>query len=289
MLDLLAGHPYLKQLVMSSLAGIGVYVACAIVVLVAELSQRSDMSVYRTRSALNDLAYGIFYQCSIYNLVAAPLFSLLAPRLQFLRIGLLSDLPPLPSLVVSWLIFDFLNYWVHRAQHSMRPLWAFHSVHHAQTELTFLSSNRIHVFEQLYVGMLMMVPGFLLGSAQPRWLPILFLQLFFETIQHSRLNWSFGPLRRVVVSPLLHRFHHSADEREYNGNFGRVFSLWDVIFGTYVHADTNAPERQGVDGMVIAETLTAQFFHPVRYLAGVWFGGAKGTRAVTAEPQSDPA
>ncbi len=152
-------------------------------------------------------------------------------------------------------------------QHSVRPLWAFHSVHHAQTRLTFLSTNRIHALEQLYVGVLMMVPAFLLGIPQPRWLPLLLMQVFSENLQHARLNWSFGRMGRLFVSPAFHAVHHSTDEREYNGNYGRVLSLWDLVFGTFVRSERTT-RRYGVDGMDVPETLVAQFVHPFRELAG---------------------
>jgi sterol desaturase/sphingolipid hydroxylase (fatty acid hydroxylase superfamily) len=118
----------------------------------------------------------------------------------------------------------------------------------------------------------MIIPAFLLGMPQPRWLPILMVQVFSETMQHSRLTWTFGPLRRLLVSPAFHSMHHSIDPREYNGNYGRVFSLWDALFGTFVHAEQPA-QRQGVEGMFVPETLTAQFIHPFRYLAGAPVSG----------------
>jgi sterol desaturase/sphingolipid hydroxylase (fatty acid hydroxylase superfamily) len=266
MLELLARHHFLYELIRSTLLGLGVYAACALIIVAAELLQRCDMSIYRTPNALNDLAYVVFYQCSIYSLLVGPLFALLEPRLRFLRFGLMLNLPPVVALIACWVIFDFLNYWTHRLQHSARPLWAFHSVHHTQTRLTFLSANRIHAIEQLYVGILMMIPAFLLGVAQPRWLPLLLAQVFSETMQHSRLRWTFGPVRRVLVSPAFHAVHHSTDEREYNGNYGRVLSIWDLLFGTYVHSDRTT-RRQGVDGMDVPEKLTAQFIHPFRVLA----------------------
>jgi len=267
MLDFLVRHRFLEELVMSTLMGLGVYCFCALIVIAVELSQRSDMSIYATRNALNDLAYVVFYQCSIYNIVVLPLFIFLGPRLHFAPSGLLLRLPPVAGFLICWLIFDFLNYWIHRLQHAVKPLWAFHSVHHTQTRLTFLTGNRIHVLEQLSMGLLMIIPAFLLGISQPRWLPILLVQVFSETMQHSRLTWTFGPLRRMLVSPVFHSMHHSADAREYNGNYGRVFSVWDALFGTFVHADEPALGH-GVEGMVVPETLTAQFIHPFRYLAG---------------------
>ncbi len=260
-------HPFLRELALSTLVALGVYAVCAAAIVVAELLNRRDMSVYRTRHALNDLAYAVFYKCSIYNLLVIPLFALLAPRLQFLRVGLLSPLPPIASFVVCWIVADFLNYWMHRLQHGLRPLWAFHSVHHTQTQLTFLSANRIHAIEQLIAGVVMIVPAFVLGLPQRLWLPLLFAQIFTETAQHARLTWTYGPLHRLIVSPAMHVLHHSTDPREYNGNYGRVFSLWDVLFGTFVRSER--PERRyGVEGMDVPERLTAQFLHPFRYLRG---------------------
>ncbi|HYM62434.1 MAG TPA: sterol desaturase family protein [Thermoanaerobaculia bacterium] len=265
--EFLARHAFLHDLAASTLIGLGVYVLCALIIIGAELAGRRDMSIYRTPNALNDLAYAVFYQCSIYNLLVSPLFALLTPRLHFLRAGLLLNMPPAAALIVCWIIFDFLNYWTHRLLHSVRPLWAFHSVHHTQTRLTFLSANRIHVLEQVTTGILMIVPAFLLGIPQPRWLPLLLMQIFSETMQHARLSWTFGPLRRLLVSPAFHAVHHSTDKREYNGNYGRVFSVWDALFGTYVHSEERE-RRYGVDGMDVPEKLTAQLAHPFRVLAG---------------------
>ena len=69
-LAFLAEHAFLRSLVMTTLMGLGVYLLCALVGITAEMSQRHDMSVYRTRNSLNDLAYVVFYQCSIYSLLA---------------------------------------------------------------------------------------------------------------------------------------------------------------------------------------------------------------------------
>jgi sterol desaturase/sphingolipid hydroxylase (fatty acid hydroxylase superfamily) len=268
LIELLAKHPALYELVISTLIGLGVYAVCALIVIAAELSHGGDLRIYRTRSALIDLAYAVFYKCSIYNVLVFPLYALLVPRLQFLRVNALAAMPAVWSVLLGWLIFDFLNYWTHRMQHAISPLWAFHSVHHTQTHLTFLSANRIHAFEQLYIGVLMLVPAFLLGIPQPRWLPILFVQIFSETLQHAQLDWSFGPLRRLFVSPVTHAIHHSAEGHQYNANYGRVLAVWDVLFGTYVFE--RGPRRFGVDGMDVPDRLGAQFIHPFRLLAARW-------------------
>lgn len=265
-LELLARHRSLRELVVGTLIGLGVYAVCALIIVAAELRTKRDMRIYRTRNALNDLAYGVFYKCSIYNFLVFPLFAFLSPRLQFLQLHAMRKVPESVAIVACWILFDFFNYWTHRLQHAVRPLWAFHSVHHTQTQLTFLTANRIHAVEQLYVGMLMIIPAFILGVPQPRWLPLLLVQTFSETMQHAQLDWTFRPLRWLFISPVTHAVHHSADEREYNANYGRVLSLWDVVFGTFVFPSERT-RRYGVDGMNVPETLMGQFVHPFRYLA----------------------
>jgi len=263
---MLARHPFLRELAVTTLIGIGVYAVCVLIVLIAEKRERRDFSAYRRRSALNDLGYVVFYKCSIYSILVMPLFAFLSPRLQFLHIDLLQRLPWLASVLLAWLAFDFVNYWIHRLQHSSRLLWAFHSVHHATTELTFLSSHRTHFLEQLATGLLLLVPALVLGIPQRLWFPILFLQLLSETCQHARLSWNFGPLHALLVSPTFHSMHHSVDEQHYNTNYGRVFSIWDWLFGTFIAAKEPV-QRVGVEGMEIPERLTAQFAHPFRFLA----------------------
>ncbi len=258
-------HPFLRQLAVSTAVGLGIYAACAAVIVIAEIVHRRDMSVYRTRNALNDLAYAVFYKCSIYNVMVAPFFGVVVARLQFFRVGLLTRMPAGLSLIVCWVAADFLHYWIHRLLHAAVPLWAFHSVHHTQTRLTFLSANRIHALEELTTGTIMIVPALVLGLPQRLWLPLLLLQLFSETAQHARLSWSFGPLHRLLVSPAFHAVHHSTDAREYNGNYGRVLSLWDLLFGTFVRP-TTAVRSYGVAGMDVPERLGAQFVHPFRML-----------------------
>ena len=70
----LARHHFLHELVTSTLIGASVYAVCALTILTAEWRQHRDLSVYRSRNALNDLAYVVFYQCSIYNLLVSPFF-----------------------------------------------------------------------------------------------------------------------------------------------------------------------------------------------------------------------
>ena len=105
---------------------------------------------YLSRAFLNDVAYSLFYRAGFYStFIAAAVTNLLAPRLAFMKVELLAQLPLAAAYVLYWIIADLLGYWIHRLQHRSRVLWAFHSIHHAPEQLSFLTSFRLHPIEQL--------------------------------------------------------------------------------------------------------------------------------------------
>lgn len=244
-----------------------VVVLCLALVGLLEWSQRRDLTHYRTRGFANDLVYSFFYQGGVYSLlVYVPLFGAMQEHLGFAKLGLLHDLPLPVAFVAYWLIADFLNYWLHRAFHSWAPLWAFHSVHHAPKQMTFLTSNRNHIVEQMLINAAMLLPIVVMGAPKAVWVPMLVLMSVGESLQHARLDWRYGPLYRVFVSPMFHNLHHSTRPEEYNGNYGKILSVWDFVFGTGIDRD-RLPEHYGLVDSPLDENLRTQLLHPFRVLA----------------------
>jgi sterol desaturase/sphingolipid hydroxylase (fatty acid hydroxylase superfamily) len=79
---------------------------------------------------------------------------------------------------------------------------------------------------------------------------------------HANLNWTFGPLRYVVVSPVFHRWHHA--RAVCDKNFASTFSLWDLMFGTYHMPVGELPKDYGIDDKEMPEGLLAQLAYPLR-------------------------
>jgi sterol desaturase/sphingolipid hydroxylase (fatty acid hydroxylase superfamily) len=259
----LAALLHLRELARTTAYAAALSLALFLVIYALERWRGGDRSRYRTRSFLNDIAYAVFYQGQFYSLLVFALVArLLDPYVGAFRLNSVSYLPPIIAFVVWWLTADFFGYWVHRWQHRSRILWAFHCVHHAPATLTFLTSYRIHLVEQLTTNLLLFVPLLILGIPPRAWLGVKFVQAFFEGIQHSDLDWRFGRLYRVVVSPTFHAIHHSAEQRHYDRNFGKILSVWDFVFGTA--ASDARPTRFGVDGLVMRESLVDQFLRPFR-------------------------
>lgn len=245
---------------------------------------------YLSRAFLNDVAYSLFYRAGFYStFIAAAVTNLLAPRLAFMKVELLAQLPLVAAYVLYWIIADLLGYWIHRLQHRSRVLWAFHSVHHAPEQLSFLTSFRLHPIEQLVTNVIMIGPLLVLGIPTVNWLPLVLLQNAFEFAQHAELRWSYGRLYRVVVSPTFHAFHHSTDRAHYDKNFGKVLSVWDFLFGTAVQGER--PTSFGIEGTVIPERLSAQLVAPFRTVLHTWRQPAPPTSPQTgrASPPAETA
>jgi sterol desaturase/sphingolipid hydroxylase (fatty acid hydroxylase superfamily) len=122
--------------------------------------------------------------------------------------------PPLAALLFL-LAYDLGYYWFHRAQHATPLLWRVHAVHHSETDLNATSYLRQHFTESALQSFAIMVPLLLVVSVLPRtmaWVAI--LSAFVQFFAHSALPIHFGPLSAVVISPRLHRIHHSAASAE---------------------------------------------------------------------------
>ncbi|EGJ48441.1 sterol desaturase family protein [Desulfocurvibacter africanus] len=169
--------------------------------------------------------------------------------------GLLSIVhAPYPlALLTSILVLDLAIYFQHWAFHVWRPLWMLHRVHHADTAFDFTTGNRFHPLEIMLSMIFKLALVLLLG-------PPAFAVLLFEVMlnglsmfNHANIAIPVGMdkyLRLLVVTPDMHRVHHSTDRREANHNFGFNLPWWDRIFATY-----KAQPRLGHETMPIGLTI----------------------------------
>ena len=244
--------------------------ALFVVIAAIERFYRVPADHYRSRGFLHDAAYWFYYRTGLhYFLFLAALFGAISASLGPLNLKLLDGLPFAAQALLYMAVADFFVYWIHRAQHHFRFLWAFHSTHHSQEHLNFMTSQRVHPVDHLFQDILMFIPLRMLGFDETAWIPMYLWGEFSLAAQHSRIPWRYGPLYRIVVSPAFHNFHHSVDPAHHNRNFAGLFSFWDYVFGTAVLDDRRKPERYGLVDVVpstVAGTLTA----PLRLLRGFY-------------------
>lgn len=277
----IAGVVQLGPLAKSTIKGFLVYSGFLLAVYLFERRSGADSARYRTRHFGNDVLYTLFYKGGFYNiLILAALTNAIEPRVGFLRLNLLGGLPWPVGLALFWVAGDFVTYWWHRLQHANRFLWAFHSIHHSQEQLTLFTASRRHPLENLSMDVLLYFVLFhmLLGIPTQGWMPLGVVITCISAIQHAQLDWRFGPLYRVLVSPRFHAYHHSVEPRHANANYGFLFSGWDYLFGTAV-TEKQLPTRYGVAGIDMGESLTNHLINPFRL---IW----RWRRAPVASPAS---
>jgi sterol desaturase/sphingolipid hydroxylase (fatty acid hydroxylase superfamily) len=256
----------LEELVRMTLATVVFVGGLFVVVFALEYFSGAKGPSYRSRVFRQDVVYTLFYHGGFYNMFFwAGLANAFDKQLAFLRFGALAGLPGPIHWALYWIAADLLYYWIHRWQHAWGPLWAIHSVHHTQEEMTFATTFRFHPLDQLTNGLLSAIVLSVIGVPTFFWLPLYAAMQVFDAVQHSSLTWGYGRAYRVLVSPRFHSFHHSADPRHHNRNFSKIFSFWDFLFGTAVEGQRR-PDRLGVDGLPVPRTLVAQLLAPFRIL-----------------------
>lgn len=159
----------------------------------------------------------------------------LAAELTWTRAG-----RPLTFIAVLF-IGDFISYWRHRVEHT-RWFWPAHIIHHSDTDMTWLTQSRFHPINRMTTAAIDAFFLALLGF--PTWALIAnnLVRHYYGEFIHADLSWMYGSLRRVFVSPVMHRWHHARDITGSGSNFATVFSVFDRAFGTYyVPGPCNVP------------------------------------------------
>jgi sterol desaturase/sphingolipid hydroxylase (fatty acid hydroxylase superfamily) len=268
------------------IADIATFAGVLVFCLVIEYARIRSARRYGWKGFRTDLLYSAVYLSGAYSLfVGLPIYRFLtgvfSAHVPFLQTHALEGLPVAVQLVVALAVSDLTYYTWHRTVHATPILWAFHSIHHSQQQLTIATSLRVHLFEEMVRGLFYFVPFFILGLPAHVWLPFDILMNWLLFLEHSDLDWTYGRVGRLVVSPHFHRIHHSSDRRDFDKNFGSFFSIWDRLFGTFSARDTR-PEAYGVPAMAVPESFVRQFFFPFFWLARRWRSGTDPTTAPVA-------
>ncbi len=150
---------------------------------------------------------------------------------------------------LSLLALDLTIYWQHRLLHAIPVLWRLHRVHHSDVTLDASSGVRFHPLEILLSMGIKIGAVLVLGAPPMAVLAFEILLNGFALFTHANLALPVRldhVLRRVLVTPGMHRIHHSTLRAEHDRNFGFHVSWWDRLFGSYL-ADATAP-LLGLDG-----------------------------------------
>ena len=175
---------------------------------------------------------------------------------------------PLPAQILAGaLIMDFSTYWRHRLMHN-RNLWPFHSFHHSAEELTWLTALRLHPLEIFIAKIFDIALLHVLGFSETDIVGAVIFMIVYNFFTHANINLEFrGPLKYVFALPNFHRWHHANHKEAYDKNFCAVFSLLDVVFGTYYFPAGTVPKVYGLmpqEQKAVPKGLAAHLWLPFK-------------------------
>jgi sterol desaturase/sphingolipid hydroxylase (fatty acid hydroxylase superfamily) len=168
---------------------------------------------------------------------------------------------------------SLISYGVHASMHRVPLLWRFHRVHHLDTHLDVSTTARFHPIE-FVLGAIVLIPSIaLLGLSA--WVLMVYevLDAAANVFTHSNVripSWADRIVRVVLVTPDMHRVHHSSFQPETDSNYGAVFSFWDRVFGTYRAEPRDGYERlelgldhpRGPEAQALGWLLGSPFVRP---------------------------
>ena len=152
---------------------------------------------------------------------------------------------------VPILVHDLWFYWAHRIEHKVPFLWEFHKLHHSDELMNCSTWGRDHFLQAVWIALF---PAFTLGlvfnissveAGQAALLSNLFLS-FLSMFYHSAIRVRIRWLDRVLVTPQVHRIHHSVDPQHHNCNFADALPIFDIIFRTYRRPDVSEFPETGL-------------------------------------------
>ncbi len=215
---------------------------------------------------------------SLAMLLASAVVEVL-PRLVFVAAMLvLADISPLRDIVQrqwwAWLLLfvldDFTYYWFHRANHSVRLLWAGHVNHHSSQYFNLATALRQGVGERVpKLVFWLWLP--LLGFDVAMIITMIGLNLFYQFWIHSALI-DRGPawFEAVFNTPSHHRVHHASNVRYLDRNHGGVLIVWDRLFGTFAAELSDDPPRFGLTKNLVEPTLWQTLTHEYAAIIRDW-------------------
>ena len=153
--------------------------------------------------------------------------------------GVLSviEMPLWLSVLMSIVVLDFMIWLQHVTVHAIPVLWRLHRVHHADRDYDVTTGLRFHPLE---IVLSMMIKFIVIVALGPPVVAVILFEIILNAMAmfnhgNVRLPSSLDTILRVLlVTPDMHRIHHSVQDHETNSNFGFNLSIWDRLFGTYI-------------------------------------------------------
>ena len=234
------------------------------------LAPRRPLVQPRSRRWFTNLALVVIDTLTVRALAFALPILAVAAAVDADRLGLglfnQTALPGWVELLLAVLIFDFAIWLQHLITHKVPLFWRFHRVHHADRDFDVTTALRFHPVEIAASAMLKVGLVYLIG---PSALAVILFEILLNAtamFNHANLRLPLGldrVVRLVLVTPDMHRVHHSVHRHEHDSNYGFSLSIWDRMFRTYVPQPS-----AGHDAMTVG--LEWQDDRPMKLTWALW-------------------
>jgi len=176
---------------------------------------------------------------NVLLLVVLPVGSLAAADVAASRgWGLLNQIamPASIALIAAFLLRSLASYGIHVAMHKVPWLWRLHRVHHSDTAMDVSTAVRFHPLEFVVSVPVVLAATLVLGFPPLAVIVYSLVDAAMAVFSHANLRLPDRMercVRLVLVTPAMHRIHHSASQSETDSNYGATLSCWDRLFGTH--------------------------------------------------------
>jgi len=199
------------------------------------LSPRRQLTTSKTRRWVSNISITLLGTAIVRGIFPVLAVAFAANQT---NLGILNQvsLPFSLKVFIGVLAFDFIIYFQHVLFHTVPILWRLHMMHHADLDIDVTTGLRFHPIEIILSMVIKITAVILIGP------PVLAV-ILFEILLNGTSMFNHGNLRIpveidrvlrfIIVTPDMHRVHHSVVIRETNSNFGFNFPLWDRLFRTY--------------------------------------------------------
>ena len=204
---------------------------------------------------------------------------------------------PMVLLLVYYIIYDFTYYWMHRAQHLIPWWWAMHSMHHSQRQMSCWTNDRGCYLDGMFQSFILASVGIIMGVNIDEFALLTLTSELVQNFSHTNVRFGFGKvLDKLFVDPKFHRLHHMVVDPQrpnlHNCNFGQVFSIWDVIFGTGLYGEPTrstgvndpAVDADNERGLIAMQWYTLKRFWGAFRRPSGWIPGDVGFVGPSFEP-----
>ncbi len=174
------------------------------------------------------------------------------------------SMPVWAQFIACVFIADFFQALTHRWYHEIPWLWKFHAVHHSSEHLDWLAGSRTHLVEAALTRTAVIVPLYLIGFSEVALNAYVVLVGVQAVFVHANVNWRFGWLSYVIVTPRYHHWHHSDDPAYANTNYAVHLPLIDMLMGTFKLPKEAWPGSYGVFSAPVPKGFWQQFLYPFK-------------------------